>query len=60
MSEFLAMGGYAAYVWPTYGIAAVILVVLLVASVRGAKRAEREARALEALSPRRRRKAGGS
>lgn len=57
MSEFLAMGGYAAYVWPTYGATALVMVVLLVASVRGSKRAEREARALEALSPRRRRKA---
>jgi len=25
MSEFLNMGGYAAYVWPSYGLAAIIL-----------------------------------
>ncbi|MCP4187871.1 MAG: heme exporter protein CcmD [Gammaproteobacteria bacterium] len=25
MSEFLNMGGYAAYVWPSYGLAAVVL-----------------------------------
>jgi len=25
MSEFLNMGGYAIYVWPSYGIAAVLL-----------------------------------
>lgn len=26
MSEFLAMGGYAVYVWPSYGITLVFLV----------------------------------
>lgn len=25
--EFLAMGGYAIYVWPSYGLALVVLVV---------------------------------
>ncbi|HEX5339837.1 MAG TPA: heme exporter protein CcmD [Gammaproteobacteria bacterium] len=25
--EFLVMGGYAMYVWPAYGIAAVVLIV---------------------------------
>lgn len=25
MSEFLAMGGYAGYVWPAYGIAVLVL-----------------------------------
>jgi len=25
-SEFLAMGGYGAYVWPAYGLAAVVIV----------------------------------
>ena len=31
-SDFLNMGGYAAYVWPAFGIAAVVLVGLLVQS----------------------------
>jgi heme exporter protein CcmD len=26
MTEFLQMGGYAAYVWPAYGLSAVVLV----------------------------------
>jgi heme exporter protein D len=30
MSEFLHMGGYAAYVWSAYGIALVILTINLV------------------------------
>ena len=25
MSEFLSMGGYAVYVWPSYGLAAILL-----------------------------------
>ncbi len=25
MSEFLNMGGYAVYVWPSYGLAAIVL-----------------------------------
>ena len=25
MSEFFSMGGYAAYVWPSYGLAAILL-----------------------------------
>ena len=37
MSEFLAMGGYGAFVWPSYGLTAVIMVVLLIASLRGLK-----------------------
>jgi len=31
MSEFLHMGGYAAYVWSSYGIALVVLVANLIA-----------------------------
>ena len=34
ISSFLEMGGYAAYIWPAYGLSAVILVTLLVTSVR--------------------------
>ena len=33
MAEFFSMGGYAAYVWPAYGIAAVILVAMLIVSL---------------------------
>lgn len=34
MSEFLAMGGYAKYVWPAFGITAIVLVVNLLAARR--------------------------
>jgi heme exporter protein D len=34
MSEFLHMGGYAAYVWPSYGLALFILVYNIVVPLR--------------------------
>ena len=42
MTDFLAMGGYAAYVWSAYGFAAVVLIALLVQSWRSARRREAE------------------
>ena len=44
MSEFLAMGGHAAFVWPSWGLAAAMLVAITVASWR------RRARAAAALA----------
>jgi heme exporter protein D len=32
MSEFLAMGGYAKYVWPAFGITAIVLIINLLAA----------------------------
>lgn len=40
MSEFLAMGGYAAFIWPAYGVATVVLVALLVFSIRTMRQRE--------------------
>ncbi|MBL8658343.1 MAG: heme exporter protein CcmD [Rhodospirillales bacterium] len=37
LSAFLAMGGYAAYVWPAFAVTAVVLIGLLVASVRSVR-----------------------
>ena len=42
LSHFLAMGGYAAYVWPAYGVAALILGGLTLVSVLEARLARRE------------------
>ena len=36
-AEFFHMGGYAVYVWPAYGLAAVVLAGLLSASLRDLK-----------------------
>jgi len=38
MREFLEMGGYAAYVWPSYGIALAVLAGLLWLSLRDWRR----------------------
>ncbi len=39
---YLDMAGYAAFVWPAYGVTAALLVALLVTSLRALKRGERE------------------
>lgn len=55
VSDFLAMGGYAGFIWSAYGAAAVILIGLLIASLRELRARQAEIAALEAASPRRRR-----
>ena len=42
MTDFLAMGGYAAYVWSAYGFAAIVLIALLVQSWRSTRRRDAE------------------
>jgi heme exporter protein D len=51
-SEFLAMGGYAAYVWPSFGIAVVVMLGVAWASRQTLKS---RLAALEALERRRER-----
>ncbi|HEX7966633.1 MAG TPA: heme exporter protein CcmD [Stellaceae bacterium] len=41
-AAFLAMGGYAGYVWPAYGAAVIVLGGLLVWSFAGYRRVQRE------------------
>ena len=48
LASFLAMGGYAAYVWPAFALTLVVLGGLAVASVRTLRLRERQLRALEA------------
>ncbi len=38
MADFLAMGGYAVYVWPAYGLAALLLIGMGIASVVSLRR----------------------
>jgi heme exporter protein D len=54
MSSLLAMGKYAVYIWPAYGIAAAVLIGLAWSSLRALRARERENDALEAARPRRR------
>jgi heme exporter protein D len=42
LTDFFAMGGYAAYVWTAYGFAALVLIALLVQSWRSARRRDAE------------------
>jgi heme exporter protein D len=50
LTDFLAMGGYAAYVWPAYGFAALVLIVLLAQSWRSARRRAAELEQLRHLA----------
>ena len=46
--SFFEMGGYAAFVWPAFGAAAVIMIALLLLSIRAMRARETALRALEA------------
>ncbi|MFD2265546.1 heme exporter protein CcmD [Lacibacterium aquatile] len=56
MSAFFAMGGYAAFVWPTYGLAAALIVGLIVWTHRRHARAVKAVAELDARRPARARK----
>ena len=45
MLKFLEMGGYAAYVWPSYALALIVVVINIVAARRALRTAQREATA---------------
>ena len=47
MSEFLAMGGYGAFIWPAFGVSAVLLGGAAVLTMRAWRRARARLAALE-------------
>lgn len=49
MGSFFHMGGYAAFIWPSFAASAVILVALLMISLRARKAARAELDAIDAL-----------
>ncbi len=51
MSDYFAMGGYAAYVWPAYAVTIIMLVGTLASTLAGLRRREAMVRALEAARP---------
>lgn len=55
MVEFFAMGGYAAYVWPAYAAAALVMIGILVATLKELRSREATLKALEGSRPPRRR-----
>jgi len=54
MEELLHMGGYAAFVWPAYGLTALVIGGLVANTLLTLKSRERELKALQALLPSRR------
>jgi heme exporter protein CcmD len=44
VSQFLAMGGYAVYVWPCYGLAAIVIGLNIVSARRSLRHARQAAR----------------
>ncbi len=46
--KFFDMGGYAAFVWPAFGLSALVLIVLFIVSLRFLKAQQR---ALQLLEP---------
>ncbi len=53
-SDFWAMGGYAAFVWPAYAVTVLALAALLVTALRSLRHAERALAALDGGRTRRR------
>ncbi|WP_259781596.1 heme exporter protein CcmD [Aestuariispira ectoiniformans] len=53
MSEFFHMGGYAGYVWSSYGLALVVMIALLVSSWISWRRNENTLKALQVARTRR-------
>ena len=51
LDAFLAMGGYAAYVWPAYATALIVLGGLLAWSLASYRRAQRELDMLQRTAP---------
>ena len=48
MNEFLAMGGYGAFIWPAYGAAALLLAGLVILSWKSMRRREAQVELLRA------------
>jgi heme exporter protein D len=51
LSQFLEMGGYARFVWPSFGLTFIVLLGLLVISRRTLKTAEAELAVLQSAAP---------
>jgi heme exporter protein D len=40
LAQKLSMGGYAAYVWPSFAVAAIVLIAMVIASLRSLRKAQ--------------------
>jgi heme exporter protein D len=55
LAAFVAMGGYGAFVWPAFGLTAVVMAGLAILSLRRLRAEERDLAAIESTRPRRER-----
>lgn len=60
MSKFLTMGGYGMYVWPSYGLSAIVMVVILWAALHKLNVTQAQYKRLKAASHEKRKKAEAS
>jgi len=58
VATFLAMGGYAGFVWPSFALTFAVVIGLAVASRRSLRKAERQLALLEQSRPARRARPG--
>ncbi len=56
MSEFFAMGGYAPYVWSTFGLTLAVLVINVIAAKRRLRSVQQQLKLTQARAARRRSK----
>ncbi len=57
---FFEMGGYAAFVWPSFALTLAVMLGFLTTTLRDLRARERRLRQLEAQRPARRRSRGGA
>ena len=53
MADFFDMGGYAAFIWPAFGLTFLVMAVMVVATLRRLRANQRELARLEAAGARR-------
>jgi heme exporter protein D len=53
IAAFFAMGGYAAYVWPAFAVAAIVMAALVASTLMTLRRRERELAEIEGARGRR-------
>ena len=56
IASFLEMGGYGGFVWPAFGLTALLMLVLLLDSLRRLRTGRRALERLEGQMPQRRRR----
>jgi len=50
MNEFFEMGGHGIYIWPCYGLAALLLMGLLVSSIKSLAKSKKDLSIMEQMT----------